>query len=60
MIGFKRAIAIVVFTTIIEGLAIWVNILAHPEHQPLITIFITAMATLTNGFTMWYYWHKNS
>ncbi len=60
MMGFKKAIAIVIFTTIVAGLAEYINILAHPNLQPLLTIFIITMTTLTNGLSVWYYCHKKS
>ena len=51
----QNPIAIVVFTTIVAGLAEHINIYLHPQLQPFLTIIIIAIATLTNGITVWYY-----
>lgn len=42
-------IAIVVFITLIEGLAVYINIIVHPECQPALTAFIVSVATIANG-----------
>jgi hypothetical protein len=60
MAGFRRAMGIVIFTTVVAGSAEYpnLNILAHPDLQPLLTVFITAVAALTNGLAVRYYWDK--
>ena len=47
-------IAIVVFITLVEGLAVYINIIVHPERQPALTAFIVAVATIANGIMAWY------
>ncbi len=44
----------VVLIIIIEGLAIYLNMIAHPKSQPGLTIFIVALMALIFGFYMKY------
>ncbi len=46
--------AIVIFITFVEGLAVYINTVAHPALQPTLTIGIIIVATLANGLTTWY------
>ncbi len=39
----------VVLIIIIEGLAIYLNMVAHPQHQPGLTIFIVLLLALIFG-----------
>jgi len=45
---------IVALVCLVEGLAIYLNLVAHPESQPNLTIFIVALSTLVMGFGTWY------
>jgi hypothetical protein len=47
-------IAIVVFITLIEGLAIYINIVAHPELQPALTAVIAILTAIVSGLMTWY------
>jgi glucan phosphoethanolaminetransferase (alkaline phosphatase superfamily) len=47
-------IAIVVFITLIEGLAIYINIVVHPELQPALTAVIAILTAIVSGFMTWY------
>jgi L-cystine uptake protein TcyP (sodium:dicarboxylate symporter family) len=44
----------VVFIIIIEGLAIYLNMVAHPQSQPWLTIFIVLLMALIFGFYVKY------
>jgi len=44
----------VVFIIIIEGLAIYLNMVAHPQSQPGLTIFIVLLMALIFGVYMKY------
>lgn len=46
--------AIVVFITLIEGLAIYINMVAHPDVQPVLTAIIVVMAAVVSGLVVWY------
>jgi hypothetical protein len=46
--------AIVVFIALVEGLAIYVNMVAHPELQPVLTAVIAIIAAVANGLVAWY------
>ena len=45
---------IVVLITIIEGLAIYLNMVAHPQHQPALTVFIVLVMAVIGGFYVRY------
>jgi len=45
--------AIVVFVTLVEGLAVYTNMVQHPELQPALTAIIIVMATIANGLVAW-------
>jgi hypothetical protein len=47
-------IAGVVFITLVEGLAIYLNLLLVPELQPTRTAVIVVVATVANGIMAWY------
>jgi hypothetical protein len=47
-------IAIVVFITLVEGLAIYINIVAHPELQPVLTAVIAILTAIVSGLLIWY------
>jgi hypothetical protein len=49
---------IVVLITIIEGLAIYLNMVAHPQSQPALTIFIVLIITLIEGLYVHYHFDK--
>jgi hypothetical protein len=46
--------AIVVFITLVEGLAISINILTHPELRPGLTAGITLLVAIVSGLMIWY------
>lgn len=51
----KRSLPLTVaLACLIEGLAIYLNMVAHPESQPGLTIVIVAISTLVMGFGTWY------
>ena len=45
---------IVVLITIIEGLAIYLNMVAHPQHQPALTFFIVLVMAVIGGLYVRY------
>ena len=45
---------IVALACLVEGLTIYLNMVAHPDSQPGLTIFIVALSTLVMGFGTWY------
>ncbi len=46
--------AAVVYFTIIEGLAIYLNMVAHPQSQPALTIFIVLVMAVIEGLYVRY------
>jgi hypothetical protein len=42
------------FITLVEGLAIYINIIAHPELQPALSALITILAAIGSGLAVWY------
>jgi hypothetical protein len=48
MIIRNLTVAVVLFT-IIEGLAIYLNMVAHPQRQPELTIFIVLVIAVIEG-----------
>jgi uncharacterized membrane protein (DUF106 family) len=44
----------VVYFTIIEGLAIYLNMVAHPQSQPALTIFIVLVMAVIEGLYVRY------
>jgi hypothetical protein len=53
MIIHNLTVAVVLFT-IIEGLAIYLNMVAHPQSQPALTIFIVLVMTVIGGLYVRY------
>ena len=53
MIIHNLTVAVVLFT-IIEGLAIYLNMVAHPQSQPALTIFIVLVMAVIGGFYVRY------
>lgn len=51
---------IVVLITIIEGLAIYLNMVAHPQSQPALTIFIVLIIALIEGLYVHYHFDKTT
>ena len=47
--------AIVVFITIVEGLAVYINMVLHPTLQPALTAVVVAVATVANRLVVWYF-----
>ena len=45
---------IVVLITIIEGLAIYLNMVARPQHQPALTFFIVLVMAVIGGLYVRY------
>ena len=37
-----------------EGLAIYLNLVAHPDRQPALTIVIVILFAIASGFGVWY------
>ena len=44
----------VVLLSLVEGLAIYLNLVAHPQDQPTLTIVIVILFALVSGFGTWY------
>ena len=53
MIIHNLTVAVVLFT-LIEGLAIYLNMVAHPQSQPALTIFIVLVMTVIGGLYVRY------
>jgi len=53
MIIHNLTVAVVMFT-IIEGLAIYLNMVAHPQSQPALTIFIVLVMAVIEGLYVRY------
>jgi hypothetical protein len=53
MIIHNLTVAVVLFT-IIEGLAIYLNMVAHPQSQPALTIFIVLVMAVIEGLYVRY------
>jgi hypothetical protein len=53
MIIHNLTVAVVLFT-IIEGLAIYLNMVAHPQRQPALTIFIVLVMAVIEGLYVRY------
>lgn len=45
---------IVVFITLVEGLAIYINMIAHPDLQPILTAIIVILVATVSGLVVWY------
>ncbi|MFZ1896657.1 hypothetical protein [Methanoregula sp.] len=43
-----------VLLTLIEGLAIYINMIAHPDRQPALTVVIVIIFAIASGFGVWY------
>ena len=51
----KRNLALmVVLLALIEGLAIYLNMVAHPDSQPTLTIVIVILFAAVSGLGVWY------
>jgi len=59
MIKKPNLVLSVVLVIIIEGLAIYLNMVAHPESQPGLTIFIVLLMALVFGLYTGYLSKKN-
>ena len=44
----------VVLLALLEGLAIYLNMVVHPHSQPTITIVIVILFAIVSGFGVWY------
>jgi hypothetical protein len=44
----------VVLLTLVEGLAIYINMVAHPDRQPGLTIVIVIIFAIASGLGVWY------
>ena len=44
----------VVFITLVEGLAIYINMVAHPDRQPSLTVVIVILFAIVSGLVVWY------
>jgi thiosulfate reductase cytochrome b subunit len=44
----------VVLLTLIEGLAIYLNMVVHPNSQPELTVAIVIIFAIASGLGMWY------
>lgn len=60
MIKKPNLVLTVVLIVIIEGVAIYLNIMAHPQSQPGLTIFIVLLMALIFGLFMKYRFNKQT
>jgi len=44
----------VVLLSLVEGLAIYLNMVAHPDSQPALTIVIVILFATVSGLGVWY------
>ena len=44
----------VVLLALVEGLAIYLNMVVHPDSQPALTIVIVILFAIVSGFGVWY------
>jgi hypothetical protein len=44
----------VVLLSLVEGLAIYINMVVHPKSQPTLTIVIVILFAVVNGLGVWY------
>jgi hypothetical protein len=44
----------VVLLALVEGLAIYLNMVAHPDRQPTLTIVIVILFAIVSGLGAWY------
>jgi hypothetical protein len=44
----------VVSLSLVEGLAIYINIVAHPDSQPALTAVIVILFAIASGLGVWY------
>ncbi|HVP97472.1 hypothetical protein [Methanoregula sp.] len=44
----------VVLLALVEGLAIYINLVVHPDSQPTLTIVIAILFAIASGFGVWY------
>ena len=44
----------VVGITLLEGLVIYLNMVVHPDSQPVLTIVIVILFAIASGLSVWY------
>jgi hypothetical protein len=44
----------VVLLALVEGLAIYINMVVHPNRQPTLTIVIVILFAIVSGLGVWY------
>ena len=44
----------VVGLSLLEGLAIYLNLVVHPDSQPALTIVIVILFAIASGLSVWY------
>jgi uncharacterized membrane protein YqjE len=44
----------VVLLALVEGLAVYINMVVHPNRQPALTIVIVILFAIVSGFGVWY------
>ena len=44
----------VVGLSFLEGLAIYLNLVVHPDNQPALTIVIVILFAIASGLAVWY------
>jgi hypothetical protein len=47
-------ILMVVGISLLEGLAIYLNMVVHPDSQPVLTIVIVILFAIASGLSVWY------
>jgi uncharacterized membrane protein YqjE len=50
----RNLTTMVVSLTLLEGLAIYINLVAHPDRQPALTAVIAILFAMVSGFAVWY------
>ena len=50
----QSLILMVVGLSLLEGLAIYLNMVVHPESQPALTIVIVILFAIAAGLSVWY------
>jgi hypothetical protein len=50
-----NVIMVVVSLTLLEGLVIYLNMVAHPDSQPVLTLGIVFLFSIASGLGVWYW-----
>ena len=50
----QSLLLMVVGLSLLEGLVIYLNMVAHPDSQPALTIVIVILFAIASGLSVWY------